>query len=266
MDKAPRVFLVGAGPGDPELLTIKALRLLQSANAVVYDRLVSDEIIDLIPKGVTKIYVGKRCGRHFMTQDQINDLLVRLVQKNHRLVRLKGGDPFMFGRGGEEAQALASHGIDFEVIPGITSASACSTYAGIPLAHRGLSHGVQYITGHCGANKPLDLDWKALAAHDMTLAIYMGLANLPEIVQHLTEAGRSADTPAAIIENGTTPSHRRIVTTLKALPEAAKNNNVCAPAMILIGEVVSLSGALDWFATTKEVSQEWYSIYRAIDK
>lgn len=248
MEATPCVFLVGAGPGDPGLLTVKAWRLLQEAEVVVYDRLVSDEILALIPKGVARIFAGKRAGQHHMPQEEINALLVRLARTGHRVVRLKGGDPFVFGRGAEEALHLLEHGVDFEVVPGITAATACAAYAGIPLTHRGLARGVTMLTGHCRAGEPLDVDWSRLADPETTLVIYMGLQHLPEIVAGLLEAGLPHDTPAAIVERGTTPQQRRFVDALAALPQLALRQTVQAPALIVIGAVVGLTGTLDWFA------------------
>jgi uroporphyrin-III C-methyltransferase/precorrin-2 dehydrogenase/sirohydrochlorin ferrochelatase/uroporphyrin-III C-methyltransferase len=175
------VYIVGAGPGDPDLLTVKALRLIQQADVVVYDRLISQAILALIPAGSKRIFVGKETGKHHMGQDEINALLVKLAITGRSVVRLKGGDPFIFGRGSEEAMYLANHGVSFEVVPGITSASACTAYAGIPLTHRGVVSGVTFVTGHCRSDKPLDLNWEKLADPGSTLVIYMGLANLQQI-------------------------------------------------------------------------------------
>jgi len=247
MTTASCVYLVGAGPGDPGLLTVKALELIQSADVVVYDRLVTSEILSLIPRDVTRIYVGKKSGRHLIPQDEINALLVRLAGSHIKIVRLKGGDPFLFGRGGEEALYLARHGVTFEIVPGITSASACSAYAGIPLTHRGIARGVQFVTGHCRADEPLDLDWPSLASEDMTLAVYMGLVNVQEIASRLIDAGRRPSTPVAIIENGSTADQRSVMTTLVDLPDAVIRESVEAPAMIVIGSVVSLANELNWF-------------------
>lgn len=241
------VYLVGAGPGDPDLLTVKAQRLLQDADVVVYDRLVSPEIISLIPPGTTRIYVGKQTGQHHMTQESINELLVGLACKGRHVVRLKGGDPFIFGRGSEEAQVLARHGIRFEIIPGITAASACSAYAGIPLSHRGLANSIRFVAGHCQADEPLDLDWQGLADPDTTLAIYMGLANLHRVQRKLIVSGLPGDTPAAIIEAGTTPRQKRHLATLDKLADLAKERSVKSPALVLIGRVVTLACELDWF-------------------
>jgi uroporphyrin-III C-methyltransferase/precorrin-2 dehydrogenase/sirohydrochlorin ferrochelatase/uroporphyrin-III C-methyltransferase len=241
------VYFIGAGPGDPELMTIKGRRLLQQADVVVYDRLVSREIVDTFPAGATRIYVGKRPGHHHMTQDEINELLVKLAQKQRKVVRLKGGDSFVFGRGSEEAGYLARHDVAFELVPGITSAAACSTYAGIPLTHRGLATGMRVVTGHCRSNMPLDLNWDSLADADTTLVVYMGLAQLQEISDKLIQAGLAADTPAAAIENGTTPRQRRCISTLAEIAQETRKRNFVTPTLIIIGRVVSLSNELDWF-------------------
>lgn len=247
MARHATIYLVGTGPGDPDLLTVKALRLLQNADVVVYDRLVSDDILNLIPSGTSRIYVGKKTGKHTVPQPEINELLVRLADSSRTIVRLKGGDPFVFGRGSEEAEHLARHGVPFEVVPGITSASACTTYAGIPLTHRGLAQGVQIITGHCRADLPLDLDWRALADPSRTLVIYMGLANIALICDRLMQAGLAEETPAAAIQNGTTREQRRIITTLAKLPRATREAGLAAPVLFVIGRVVRLAEQLDWF-------------------
>ncbi len=248
-----KIYLVGTGPGDPDLLTIKAHRLLQTADVIVYDRLVSDEIIEHIPHGISRIYVGKESGRHPVPQDEINKLLAALgTGKDRTIVRLKGGDPFVFGRGSEEAIYLAERGIAFEVVPGITAAVACTAYAGIPLTHRGMSRGVHIITGHCLENEPLELDWQRLADPDRTIVVYMGLANLEQICHKLIEAGLSPETPAAVIENGTTMQQRRCIATLHHLPDQVLQYKMKAPVMIVIGRVVSLAGRLDWFVSSYE--------------
>ncbi|MFQ5643881.1 MAG: uroporphyrinogen-III C-methyltransferase [Thiogranum sp.] len=242
-----KIYLVGAGPGDPDLLTVKAQRLIRTADTVVYDRLVSPEILNLIPDSVSRVYVGKATGRHTLSQEEINALLVDLGRKRQRVVRLKGGDPFIFGRGGEEALALARNDIPFEVVPGITAAQACAAYAGIPLTHRGLARGVQFVTGHCKDDEALVLDRSALSDPGQTLVIYMGLANLPQIVDDLLKAGRSEDTPAAVVERGTTARQRNIVTTICALQQAVEHQAIASPAMLIIGPVVTLAEELDWF-------------------
>ena len=242
-----KVYLVGAGPGDPDLLTVKALRLLQTADTLVYDRLVSREILELIPETVSRIFVGKASSRHTLSQQEINALLVELARKRPGVVRLKGGDPFIFGRGGEEALALARNNIPFEVIPGITAAQACAAYAGIPLTHRGLAQGVQFITGHRKDNEALVIDPASVADPHQTLVVYMGLANLPLIVSDLLNAGRAADTPAAMVERGTTSRQRNIVTTIENLQETVERYAIQSPAMLIIGPVVSLAEELNWF-------------------
>lgn len=241
------VYLVGAGPGDPELLTVKALRLIEGADVVVYDRLVSDEIIELIPAGVAKIYVGKATGRHSLPQDEINALLLNLAQGHRNIVRLKGGDPFIFGRGSEEAVVLAQHNIKFEIIPGITSAMACAAYAGIPLTHRGLADGVRFITGHRRSDLELEFDLGAFGDKNCTLAIYMGLGNLEPIVNAVLNAGRPVSTPVAVIEQGTTSQQRQIISCLSDLITDTKAAGIVPPAMVVIGDVVSLAKTLDWF-------------------
>jgi len=241
------VSLVGAGPGDPDLLTIKALRALQQADVVVYDRLVSSEILALIPTGVSRIAVGKAPGHHCVPQAEINALLVSVAVKGRRVVRLKGGDPYIFGRGSEEALHLKRHGIRFEVVPGVTAAAAASAYAGIPLTHRGLSRCIHLVTGHLRDDEPLDLPWERLADPEATLAIYMGLANLDVICAQLADAGLNVATPAAAIQAGTTPDQRRVLATLATLPDAVASAGLQAPVMLVIGQVVGLATALDWF-------------------
>lgn len=246
-DKAGRVFLIGAGPGDPDLLTVKALRLIQGAALVVYDRLVSQEIMELIPPSAERVYAGKALGNHHLVQDEINDLLLRLARSGRDVVRLKGGDPFVFGRGSEEALHLARHDIAFEVVPGISAAAGCSTYAGIPLTHRGLATGVRFVTGHLRDDRSLDLDWTRLADPEVTLAVYMGLQALPEISAQLMAAGLPGDTPAAAVENGTTPRQRRVVGTLATLLDLTRKAGLQAPTLLIIGRVVGLADELDWF-------------------
>jgi uroporphyrin-III C-methyltransferase len=246
------VYLVGAGPGDPDLLTLKAHRLLQEADVVVYDRLVSPPILDLIPAGASRIFVGKAAGNHHMSQSDINELLVNLARRSRKVVRLKGGDPLIFGRGSEEALALARMGVRFEIVPGITAASACTTYAGIPLTHRGVANSVRFLAGHCRADQALELDWNRLADPDTTLVIYMGLANLPDIQRQLIAAGLDPDTPAALIENGSTPQQRRVLTQLARMEATVREAQVVAPALIVIGWVVALTGEMDWYETATD--------------
>ncbi len=243
------VYLIGSGPGDPELLTVKAHRLLQQADVVVYDRLVSDEILEIAPGSAMRIFAGKAARNHHMPQQEINDLLVYLAGEYKAVVRLKGGDPFVFGRGSEEALYLAEHGKSFEIVPGITAAGGCSAYAGIPLTHRGLSRSVQFVTGHSmqGRSVDEDLNWKSLSDPCTTLVIFMGLTNAALIARRLIEAGRPADNPVAIIERGTTPQQVVIRSTLAGLPDAIRANDIGSPALFLIGDVVSLADKLNWY-------------------
>ena len=251
-----KVFLVGAGPGDPGLLTVKALELLQVADVVVYDRLVSPAVLKRIPEGVLKTCVGKESGHHSVPQEQINQLLVELctadASKPRKIVRLKGGDPFIFGRGSEEALFLHEHGIDFEVVPGVTAAAACSAYAGVPLTHRGMSRGVRLVTGHFLENKRLKLDWRALADPDSTLVIYMGLSSLGRVCSELGKQGLDPATPAVAIQDGTTDRQRRVFGDLNTLPARVKNSRLSAPVLVVIGRTVALAGQLDWFVANKE--------------
>lgn len=251
MNQTAKVYLVGTGPGDPDLLTVKALRLLQNADVVIYDRLVSEAILEQIPTGVSRIYVGKKSGNHTLPQDEINQLLIKLAESKRTIVRLKGGDPFVFGRGSEEAMLLAKHGLAFEIVPGITAASACTTYAGIPLTHRGLAKGVQIVTGHSQKDLPLELDWQKLADADKTIVIYMGLANIDFISRKLMEAGLDATTPAAAIQNGTTSHQQRVISTLSNIARTSHEAELQPPVIFVIGKVVSLAESLDWFETEK---------------
>ena len=242
--KAPagKVWLVGAGPGDPELLTLKAARLLASADIVVHDRLVAPEILDFAPARARRLYVGKQKARHALPQDDINALLVGLAKDGLCVVRLKGGDPFVFGRGGEEMLACRAAGVECEVVPGISAALAASSASGAPLTHRGLAQSVTFATGHAaaGTGEP-DLDWGALAKANHTVAIYMGLSTAPMIAERLMVAGRAGSTPVALVENASLPSEHRLVTTLAGLPEAA--TKVSGPALLIIGEVATLASA-----------------------
>jgi uroporphyrin-III C-methyltransferase/precorrin-2 dehydrogenase/sirohydrochlorin ferrochelatase/uroporphyrin-III C-methyltransferase len=249
-----KVYLVGGGPGDPGLLTIKALNLLRDADVVVYDRLISPEIMELVPEGVSRIAVGKSAGQHSMPQAEINDLLVKLAAGGRTVVRLKGGDPFIFGRGSEEALVLRHHRIPFEVVPGVTAAAACSAYAGVPLTHRGLSHGVRFVTGHFREDQKLDLDWRALADPDATLVIYMGLANLDGICTGLLVEGMDPSTPAAAIQEGTTDRQRRVFGDIATLAERVRGSHLVSPVIVVIGRTVALAGELDWFSPLEETS------------
>lgn len=238
--KDGRIDLVGAGPGDPDLLTVKALRCIEQADVIVYDRLVSQEIIDLAPAGATRISVGKSPSNHPVPQEEINELLVRLAQSGRRVVRLKGGDPYIFGRGGEEALELANYGLPFEIVPGITAAQGCAAALKTPLTHRGLAAGVRYVTGHCMRDQQLDFNWDSLADPDTTLVVYMGKANIHEISEKLISSGLSGNTPVLIVNNGTTPLQKQITTTLKHMPDKVVQSNFEGPVLFIIGKVVDL--------------------------
>jgi uroporphyrin-III C-methyltransferase len=242
---AGKVFLVGAGPGDPELLTLKAARVIGAADVVVYDRLVPAEILDMVPEGAARIYVGKQAGHHCVPQPEINRVLVQLARTGRTVVRLKGGDPFIFGRGCEEAEALARGGIAYEVIPGITAAQGCAAAARIPLTHRGLARSVRYVTGHCKTDEPLELDWASLADPDTTLIVYMGLANVEEIASRLIAFGLPPFTPVLAISQGTTPRERRLRTCLNDLPRAVGEAKFATPVLFIIGRVAALAAEHD---------------------
>ncbi|OEF25550.1 uroporphyrinogen-III C-methyltransferase [Vibrio rumoiensis] len=238
------VSLVGAGPGDPDLLTMKAYRLIQTADVVVYDRLVSEEIMALVNPNAELLFVGKKLNHHCVPQDQINQILVDKAKEGKHVVRLKGGDPFIFGRGGEELETLVDNAIAFEVVPGITAASGCSAYAGIPLTHRDHAQSVQFITGHLKKDGQ-DVQWQSLAQNNHTLVFYMGLKQAPTIRQNLTEHGLSIDTPCAIIERGTTTKQRVLTGVLSDLDNLAEQ--AISPSLIIVGSVVSLHQQLSWF-------------------
>ncbi len=242
-----KVWLVGAGPGDADLLTVKAARLLSNARVVLYDHLVGEGVLALVPAQARRICVGKRSRNHSLPQDEINALLVRLAAGGDDVVRLKGGDPYVFGRGAEEALALSAAGIAFEVVPGITSAQGMASYAGIPLTHRGVASSVVYVTGHCrdGGEEP---DWAALARPHQTVVIYMGLARLDTICRELMAHGLPPATPAALVEQATTPRQRVVEGALGGLPALAAQHRVAAPALVVIGEVVRLQAELGWFS------------------
>lgn len=237
------VWLVGAGPGDPELLTIKALKALQAAEVVVHDGLVSDEILDLAPSAARRISVAKRKSRHSYAQDEINRMLVAFAQEGLNVVRLKGGDPFIFGRGGEELEACREAGVECHIIPGVTAALAASANAGAPLTHRGAAQAVTFVTGHAAAGAEPDLDWTNLAKANQTVVIYMGLSMAPGISARLIEAGRAGTTPALIVENASRADERRITTTLAGLPQAA--SDVAGPALLIVGEAMALAQSTD---------------------
>ena len=240
------VYLVGAGPGDPDLLTFRALRLMQQADVVLYDALVSPGVLDLVRRDADRVYVGKRRNNHAVPQDNINQYLVDLALKGHRVCRLKGGDPFIFGRGGEEIEKLAELGIDFQVVPGITAASGCASYSGIPLTHRDYSQSVRFVTGHLKDGAP-DLEWGILAQERQTLVFYMGLMGLSKICSELIRHGMDPDMPMALIQQGTTPNQRVFTGTLTTMPDIVAQNEVHAPTLIVVGRVVNLHGKLNWF-------------------
>ena len=244
LDNRGEVVLVGAGPGDAGLLTLKGLQQIQQADIVVYDRLVSDDIMNLVRRDADRVFVGKRAGYHCVPQEEINQILLREAQKGKRVVRLKGGDPFIFGRGGEELETLCNAGIPFSVVPGITAASGCSAYAGIPLTHRDYAQSVRLVTGHLKTGS--ELDWHNLAAEKQTLVFYMGLNQAATIAEKLREHGMATDMPVALVENGTAVTQRVVEGTLNDLPELAQQ--VASPALIIVGRVVALREKLNWYS------------------
>ncbi len=242
------VYLVGGGPGDPDLLTFRALRLMQKADVVVYDALISPAVMDLVRRDATRLYVGKKADQHTLPQEEINRLLVRLAKEGKRVLRLKGGDPFIFGRGGEEIETLSEHHIPFQIVPGITAANGVSTYTGIPLTHRDYAQSVIFATGHL-RDGTVELDWPALARPQQTVVIYMGLNGLATICQKLIDHGQSPDLPAAVVQQGTTNNQRVVSGTLATLPALVEAAQLAPPCLTIIGEVVKLRDKLAWFET-----------------
>jgi len=253
------VVLVGAGPGDPGLLTLNALRALQEADVILHDRLVADGVLALARRDATRIPVGKSARGHSVAQERIHDLMLEHAGAGRRVVRLKGGDPFIFGRGGEELEFLRAHGIPYEVVPGITAAAACGAYAGIPLTHRDHAQSVRLVTAHCSASAD-SLDWEALAADRQTLAFYMGVAGLATIGTRLVQYGRAPATPAAIVENGSRPGQRVIVARLDELDQLAAAGDIRSPALLIVGEVAALATELNWFG---QAPQRWTAVRAA---
>jgi len=245
------VYLIGAGPGDPDLLTLRAFRLLQKTDVVLYDALVSDGVMALVPPSVERVYVGKRRANHSVPQTGINQLLVDYAQQGKRVARLKGGDPFIFGRGGEEIETLAEQQVPFQVVPGITAASGCSAYSGIPLTHRDYAQSVRFVTGQL-RDGSVDLAWPELVVEGQTLVFYMGLKGLPYICQQLIAHGMDAAMPVALIEKGTTQDQRVLVSDLTGLPDMIEAEQVMSPSLFVVGRVVSLHAKLAWFASERE--------------
>jgi len=246
MPDAGEVYLVGGGPGDPDLLTFKALRLMQQADVVVYDRLVSPEVLELVRRDAERIYAGKERDFHSIPQDQINALLVKLAKEGKRVCRLKGGDPFIFGRGGEEIATLMEEGVPFQVVPGITAASGCATYSGIPLTHRDYSQSVTFVTGNLKKGE-LKLNWDALAKPNQTIVFYMGLHGIKTICEQLVAHGVPDTMPAALVQQGTTPNHQVYIGNLRNLPSLVEEAEVKPPTLIIVGEVVTLHEKLNWY-------------------
>ncbi len=245
------VFLIGAGPGDPDLLTLRAFRLLQKADVVLYDALVSDGVMALVPEAVEKVYVGKRRANHSVPQEGINQLLVDYAKQGKRVARLKGGDPFIFGRGGEEIETLAEQHVPFQVVPGITAANGCSAYSGIPLTHRDYAQSVRFVTGQLRSGS-VDLPWPELVVEGQTLVFYMGLKGLPLICEQLIKHGMDKHMPITLIEKGTTQDQRVLVSDLTGLPTIIEVEQVMSPSLLVVGRVVSLHDKLAWFRSSRD--------------
>ena len=254
-DSRGEVYLVGAGPGDPDLLTFRALNLMQQADIVFYDRLVSAPILELVRREAERVYVGKRRGEHAVAQPDINELLVRHARAGRRVLRLKGGDPFIFGRGGEEIEHLTAEGIPFQVVPGITAASGCAAYAGIPLTHRDCAQSVRFVAGHL-RDGTVDLDWASLCSSEQTLVFYMALTGLPAICEQLIAHGMDPGMPVALVQQGTTPDQRVLVSTLQGMPGALAGAGMRAPTLAIVGRVVGLRDRLKWFEPDGEQAEE----------
>lgn len=243
-----KVYLVGAGPGDPKLLTLKAAEIIKQADVLIYDRLgVSDEVLNMAPADAEKIFVGKRTGLHEIPQDKITELIIQKAKEGGKVVRLKGGDPFIFGRGGEEAEALAAEGIEFEIVPGISSSVAAPMYAGIPLTHRNYAASVAIITGHRADDAEKPIDWVKIANAVDTMVILMGVESLEDIVSKLLAGGISPDKPVAMVESGTLPHQRTLIATIGTIVKEAADKQIKPPSVIVIGEVATLGRKLAWF-------------------